>query len=482
MAFHSETIDYPGRLPPQNVDAEMAVIASVCLFQDAFDTVGDLRSEHFYAHQHQLMWQAILDLREMNRGVDAITLAERLAAQKLLDDIGNIAYIGNVLDSVPNGAHAAYYADLVRDAWLRRTLAYGCTEVLELIYAKSDTDEITRSVEKVLGTTVEQTVTNAAIPMRDIVLDVWHEIQGRKQRGEEPGIPTGFHNLDRILQGWKPDQLIVLAARPSMGKSALAAQLAERLAVGGLTTLFLSLEMSRIEIAIRLLASTGRISSTRLISSELLDEMETEDVLKACGQLQKLPIFIDDRAGRKVRDILAQARMMRRKHQLGAIFIDYLQLIEPDDPRIPREQQVATNMRQLKHLAKELHLPVIVLAQLNRAIEAREDKRPRLSDLRESGSIEQDADVVMFLHRPEAFDPKDRPGEADLAVAKNRNGPTGIAHLSWLASRTQFADLATPSEIAAERASQSFPAERKLPIDRDDPQHEWRTFSGPRDR
>ena len=257
---------------------------------------------------------------------------------------------------------------------------------------------------------------------------------------------SGFTDLDEKLNGFQGSEIIILAARPSMGKTALVCNIAESVVADSKKgCLIFSLEMSKLELAERLLCIRAKVNGHRLRAGTI-DEVELEALMNAASQLSQTPLFIDDQPGRSMPQIGAVARRLKRRFGLSIIIIDYLQLIEPDDKMAPREQQIALITRRLKYLCKELNIPVIALAQLNRGVELREDKRPRLADLRESGAIEQDADVVMFLHRPAAYDPEDRPGEADIIVAKNRNGPVGSITLSWLSESMRFGNLARINE------------------------------------
>jgi replicative DNA helicase len=285
--------------------------------------------------------------------------------------------------------------------------------------------------------------------LHDILIDTFDRINLRlEQTGDVTGLTTGFADLDKQMNGLQPTELTILAARPSMGKTALVCNIAEGAAESGAPVLMFSLEQSKLELAERLLCIRARVNGHRLRAGEL-DEVERDQLMVASQELSELKIFIDDIPGRTMAQIGAISRRIKRRWGLGVIIIDYLQLIEPEDKSAPREQQIALISRRLKFLCKEVEAPVIALAQLNRGVELREDKRPRLADLRESGSIEQDADVVMFLHRPAAYDPEDRPGEADLIIAKNRNGPTGQVTLAWISESMKFADLTrVPDEIA----------------------------------
>lgn len=437
------------RLPPQNSDAERGVLGSILLLNEAIDEIGEsLKADHFYSEAHQKIYAAIHHLYEEGvRGIDAITLAEELIRRNEFEAIGGAAYLTEILEAVPHAAHVRYYANIVREKWMLRTLIYTCTEILSESYDAADgVEELLQNAERKVFSIMEQQTNIGNIAIGDILIEAFNRIDERmKQEGDVTGITTGFADLDRQTTGLQATELIILAARPSMGKTALVCNMAEAVARrSGKGVLLFSLEQSNLELAERFLAITARINGHDLRSGNLSDA-QRDLLYQASDELSRLPLFIDDKPGRTMTQVAAISRRQHRKSPLGVIIIDYLQLIEPDDKNSPREQQIAQISRRLKFLAKELKVPVIALAQLNRGVELREDKRPRLADLRESGSIEQDADMVMFLHRPDAYDPEDRPGEAEVIVAKHRSGPTGIVRLTW---RKEFMRFENYSPIA----------------------------------
>ena len=433
------------RLPPQNLDAERCVLGSILLMNEAFDEVGEsLKADQFYGDAHQKIYAAIHKLYEAGvRGIDAVTLAEELIRRNELDDIGGPAYLAEILESVPHAAHIRYYAGIVREKYMQRSLIYACTEILSDCYeAAEDVQELLQSAERKIFRIVEDQGGSAKIAIGDIMVEAFNRIDERmKQTGDVTGITSGFRDLDQQTTGFQPTELIILAARPSMGKTALVCNIAHAVAAkSNKGVLLFSLEQSNLELAERFLAISARINGHDLRAGNLTDEQH-DKLVAASDELSRLPLFIDDQPGRTMTQVAALSRRLHRKSPLGVIIIDYLQLIEPDDKNSPREQQIAGISRRLKFLAKELRVPVIALAQLNRGVELREDKRPRLADLRESGAIEQDADMVMFLHRPDAYDPEDRPGEAEVVVAKHRSGPTGIVRLAWRKEYMRFDKL-----------------------------------------
>lgn len=432
----------PIRLPPQNLDAERGVLGSILLVNEAIDEVGEsLRPEHFYHDAHHKIYAAIHDLYENNvRGIDPVTLAEELERRGELEEIGGAAYVIEILDSVPHAAHVRYYANIVREKWMQRTLIFACTDILSDCYEPQGTvDDLLQTAERRVFSIVEQQEDTSNIAIGDILLEAFDRIDERMSKdGSVAGITTGFSDLDMQTTGLQPTELIILAARPSMGKTAFVCNIAEAVArIANKGVMLFSLEQSNLELAERFLCITARVNGHDLRTGNLSDE-QRDQLAAASDELHNLPLFIDDKPARTMSQISAISRRQHRKEPLGVIIIDYLQLIEPEEKTIPREQQIASISRRLKFLAKELRVPVIALSQLNRGVELREDKRPRLADLRESGSIEQDADKVMFLHRPDAYDPNDRPGEAEVVIAKHRSGPTGIVKLTWRAEFMRF--------------------------------------------
>ena len=430
------------RLPPQNLDAERGVLGSILLMNEAIDEVGEsLKAEHFYSDGHQKIYAAIQKLYESGiRGIDAITLAEELVRRGDFESAGGTSYLAEVLEAVPHAAHVRYYSTIVREKWMQRSLIYACTETLSECYeASEDVDSLLQAAERRVFRILEQQGNTASIAIGDILLDAFSRIEERLHKsGDVTGIASGFTDLDHHTTGFQATELIILAARPSMGKTALVCNIADAVArKSGKSVLLFSLEQSNLELAERFLALSARINGHDLRSGNLT-EAQHDRMVQASDDLTRLPLFIDDRPARTMTQISAIARRQHRKGPLGIIMIDYLQLIEPEEKNAPREQQIAGISRRLKFLAKELRVPVIALAQLNRGVELREDKRPRLADLRESGAIEQDADMVMFLHRPDAYDPEDRPGEAELIIAKHRSGPTGLIRLTWRKEYMRF--------------------------------------------
>ena len=438
------------KLPPQDLDAERGLLGSILLVNDVLDEVADvIQSSHFYLDAHQKIYTGIWRLRENGvNGIDPVTLSNELEKRGELEDIGGDPYLMQIMDSVPHAAHVKYYAGIVRDKYIQRSLIYACTEILRDSYENSkDTPEILAEAEHRIFQILEQQENTDRLELREILLKTFDRINERLEReGQISGTTTGFADLDAKTNGLHPAELVILAARPSMGKTAFVINIAEAVASrGGKGVVIFSLEQSKLELAERLLCIRARLDGHKLRKGDL-DESDRERLMQASHELSELPLFIDDQPGRTMAQIGAISRRLHRRNHVGLVIIDYLQLIEPEDKKAPREQQIAQIARRLKFLSKELDVPVIALAQLNRGVELREDKRPRLADLRESGAIEQDADLVMFLHRPDAYNPEDQPGLAEVIIAKHRSGPTGIVPLTWVRESMKFVDYSNIAE------------------------------------
>jgi replicative DNA helicase len=438
------------RLPPQNLEAERGVLGSMLLDPDLCDEVAMiLRPADFYLPHHQSLFSHVLAMHNDGLRVDAMLLVERLRKFNDLEAIGGISYLGEVADSVPTAANASHYAQIVRDKATLRSLIHASTEILRDAYDQSleSREMLARAEEKVFRILEEQGTGDLA-PLEDVLHEALKRIDDRLQKGGGVGgMPTGFTDLDSMTGGLHEGELVILAARPSMGKTALATNIADHVAVeGGRTTLFVSLEMSRLELAERMICANGRINGHKLRNG-FISPTDRAKLVTTTATMSSAPLFIDDSPSRTMTEIAATARRLKRREKLALVVIDYLQLIEPDNSKDPRQEQVAKIARRLKALARELKLPVLCLAQLNRQAEVSKDNRPRLSHLRESGAIEQDADVVMFVHRDEYYmnNDEDRArvaGQADLIIAKQRNGPTGDVKVAWLQDYTRFENLA----------------------------------------
>lgn len=424
--------------PPQAVEAEMGVIGSVLLLPDVYDDV-ELLPEHFYADRHQRIWAAIVSLRRESAGVDAVILATELDRLKQLEEIGGVEYLAKILETVPNAAHAKYYAKLVLDAYRRRELLYKARELCEAAY-DADLEKLDESVEA-MSDVLASRHTTGDVSLKDAMIAKWEEIQARIGAETPAGIPTGFADLDKLIIGTQPGELILIAARSGDGKSVMAGCWAANLARIKIPALFVSLEMAGHELIERMLSVESGVSGTKMRTGSGFDEFETDSMLRASGRISEWPLRLDDCPERTVKSITALVRRHKDKYGIKVVFIDYMQLIQPESKRDVREQQVAGILRGLKLLARTHGVTVVALAQLNRGPEQREDKRPRLTDIRESGSGEQESDKVLFIHNPAKHDAEAPRNVVELIVAKNRNGPIGMVKLAWIPDQTKFADL-----------------------------------------
>ena len=447
-------------IPPQNLEAEMSVLGGVMLSPDVIDEIPELESQHFYADRNSRLWDVIQDLRRQTFPIDAVSVATELTKRQQYEQFGGQEYLQDVIRAVPHCAHTPYYAALVISSWKARQAVYGCRELLALADVAGE-DDIAAKAESVLREITERHSPEVDVSIRDVMGQAWSEIHSRIGREEAIGTPTGFTDLDEALVGFQDGELIIVAARPAIGKSAFSVCLTLNLAKRGIGSLLISLEMTKLEWSERMLCIESGCNGSKLKSGRGFDALELEMLLDSAAKLSELPLRIDDRANQRVGQIAATARRARRKQDIGLLVIDYLQLIhaDPGSANRNREQEVASITKSLKVLAKELGIPVVILAQLNRNLENREDKRPRLADLRESGSIEQDADKVLFLHRPSEFDPADRAGEVDVIISKNRCGRSNVTvPMAWVAGATQFRDLAFHHRDVADNVSNAFPS------------------------
>jgi replicative DNA helicase len=439
----SEILD---RQPPRSVEAERAVLGSMLMRPDVSDDVAlVLRGDDFYDEAHHRLYAHMRAMHDEGRKVDLTLLVDRLKNAGDLEFVGGMAYLAEVMQSVATAAHAVYYAEIVRDKATLRALIHSSTEILRESYDGSlDPREMLARAEQKIFSILDNRGSGELADIGSILQDALMRIDSRmKNEHAVGGIESGFADLDVMTGGLHGSELIILAARPSMGKTALALNIAEFVSMKAQQpTLFVSLEMSSIELADRLLCSIAEVNGQRLRNGTISNDDRRRLVEKA-ADLSQAPLFVDDTPSRTITEIAAAARRLKRKAGLGLVVIDYLQLIEPDNAKDPRQEQVAKIARRLKGLARELKVPVLCLAQLNRQAEATKDNRPRLSHLRESGAIEQDADVVMFIHREEVYASNEDEraqvaGQAELILAKQRNGPTGDVKLIWRKDFTRF--------------------------------------------
>jgi replicative DNA helicase len=438
------------RLPPQNLEAEQGVLGSVLLDNDVLhDVVPLLKVEDFYRDTHQILYRTIRDLYDLGKAIDIITLAEELARRDQFKAIGGDETLAQIVNCVPHAANARYYADIVRQKSISRDLIECANEILRDGYSNNFTaEQLLETAEQRVFNIAEDQTKGDTIELKDVLQNAMERI-GLRAESKHPitGVGTGYFELDDITAGLQPEQLVILAARPSMGKTALALNICEHAAVDlKIPVLFVSLEMGQMELAERILCSRSKVDGHKLRTGQGIGPKELTMLGNGFQALRLAPLFIDDTPSRNMLQITANARRLKLRQNLGLIVVDYIQLVDSEESRDSRQEQIAKISRRLKGLARQLKVPVIALSQLNRAVENREDRRPRMADLRESGAIEQDADLVLLLHRPEYYDPNDQPGIAELIIAKNRSGATGTVKLTFLKHLTRFENLASLAE------------------------------------
>lgn len=433
------------RVPPQNKEAEQSVLGAVFLSKEALTTAIEiLRPEDFYKTAHQRIFQTMVDLYEKGEPVDLVTVTADLSDHKLLDEVGGVTYITEIASSVPTAANIEYYAKIVEEKSLLRRLIHTATKIANDGYSREDdVTEIVADAEKYIMEIGQNRNSGGFQAIRDVLLETYERIEILSQRrGDITGIPTGYTDLDKMTAGFQRSDLIILAARPSVGKTAFALNVAQNVAArAGETVAIFSLEMGATQLVQRMICAEGNLDASRMRSGAL-EEDDWQKLTMAIGTLAKAPIFIDDTPGVTVQDIRAKCRRLQAERGLGMILIDYLQLIQGRGKGDNRQQEVSEISRTLKGIARELNVPVIALSQLSRGVEQRQDKRPMMSDIRESGSIEQDADIVAFLYRDDYYDKEtENKNVIEIIIAKQRNGPTGTVELAFLKEFNKFVSL-----------------------------------------
>lgn len=434
------------KIPPQNIEAEKALLASLMLDKEGIIKVVDfLRPEDFYKDNHKKIYQAMLELFDRHEPIDIMTVKYRLEEKKKLDDIGGTSYLSEIIETVTTPAHLIHYAKTVRQKKALRDLIKVSDEISTLGYKEDeDIDLLMDEAEKKIFNISQRSLTQEFSPVKGELDSAFERIDKiHSKKGVLRGVTTGFSNLDDMLAGFQKGDLILLASRPSFGKSSLAldftraAASREKIPVG-----FFSLEMSKEQLVDRLIAAEAGISLWKLRTGKLSDEEDFTKIQRAMANLSDAPIFINDTASPTVLQMRAMARRLQAEKGLGLIIVDYLQLIQARSSSDSVVQQVTEISRSLKSLAKELNIPVLALSQLSRAVEHRPDQRPRLSDLRESGSLEQDSDVVLFIHRKDKVDPRGAdPNIAEIIIAKHRNGPIGSRKLYFNPDIVTFTEI-----------------------------------------
>ena len=437
------------RVPPHNVEAEESVLGSMLLSKDAIAEVLELlREDDFYRPAHRTVFRSVLELYGHGDAVDAVTVQEELRRNGALADIGGAPFLHTLVASVPTAANAGYYARIVKEAGVLRRLIDVGTQIVQLGFeTPQDTERAVDIAESLVYQVAQGRVTEDYHSLRDVLTGTLEAIERlHEDHREITGVPTGFPDLDRLTSGLQPANLVIVAARPAVGKSTLGLDVARHAAVkAGVPTVVFSLEMSKTELVQRLMCAECTVDMQRLRTGRM-EESDWTRLTRSLGKLADAPLFIDDSPGTTMMEIRAKCRRLKQRHGLGLVVVDYLQLMQPSKRFENRQQEVSEISRSLKLLAKELEVPVIAISQLSRQTEARSDRRPMLSDLRESGALEQDSDVVLFIYRDELYDPESpRKGEADLILAKHRNGPTDTVTVTFQGQYSRFAPMAARS-------------------------------------
>src|SRR4051794_31515056 len=443
--YRDEAPRLSDRLPPQDLDAEQCVLGAMLMSKDAIaDVVEVLRGTDFYRPAHEQVYNAIIDLYGRGEPADAVTVSDELGKRGELLRVGGGPYIHTLLASVPIAANAGYYAQIVHEKAILRRLVDASVRIGQMSYAaEGDVDDIVDRAQAEVYAVTERRVAEDYKPLSALMQPTLDEMEAISSRGGGiSGVPTGFVELDELTNGLHPGQMVIVAARPGAGKSTLALDLARSASIrNGLTSVIFSLEMSHLEITMRLLSAEASIPLSHIRGGKMSDD-DWARVATKMGQVSEAPMFIDDSPNLTMMEIRAKARRLKQRHDLKLILIDYIQLMTSGKKVESRQLEVSEFSRQIKLLAKELEVPVVALSQLNRGPEQRTDKKPMLSDLRESGSLEQDADMVVLLHRPDLYDrDSERAGEADMIVAKHRNGPTADITVAFQGHYSRFSDM-----------------------------------------
>ncbi|MFZ0927900.1 MAG: replicative DNA helicase [Syntrophobacteraceae bacterium] len=435
------------KLPPQQIEAEQSLLGGIMVDSSGLASALEvLKGDEFYKESHRIIFTVIQDLFERNEPVDILTVTNLLDERKQLESVGGVSYIAALTDAMPTSSNVAAYAKIINEKAVMRRLIQSANEIISFAYGGGkSTEEVLDAAEAAIFRIAERKIRNSYFPLKEVIkknietIERYHEF-----RGAVTGVPSGYKDLDNLTAGFQKSDLIIIAARPSMGKTALGLCIARNAAKeNGIPVGFFSLEMSKEQLAMRLLCSEARVDSHK-IRSGFLNTQECGKLLQAAGLFMDVPMYIDDTPAISPLELRAKARRMMADQGLGLVVVDYLQLMRGRDTVERREQEISEISRSLKGLAKELDIPVIALAQLNRKVEERTDKRPLLSDLRESGAIEQDADVIAFIYRDEVYAKQacKEPGVAEIIIGKQRNGPTGEVKLAYISTYTRFENLA----------------------------------------
>jgi replicative DNA helicase len=438
------------RQPPQDLQAEQSVLGGMLLSKDAIaDVVEVLRSVDFYRPAHQILYDTILDLYGRGEPADPVTVSAELTRTGTLMRVGGTPYLHTLISSVPTAANAGFYAEIVAERATLRRLVEAGTRIVQLGYGAAsgqggDVDEVVDRAQAEIYDVTERRTSEDYVRLEQLLQGTMDEIDAISSRGGASiGVPTGFSELDQITNGLHPGQMVIVAARPAIGKSTLALDFSRACSIRhGMTSVIFSLEMSRSEITMRLLSAEAKVPLHHMRSGHMSDD-DWARLARRMGEVADAPLYIDDSPNLTMMEIRAKARRLRQRHDLRLVVVDYMQLMTSGKRVESRQVEVSEFSRSLKLLAKELEVPVVAISQLNRGPEQRTDKKPMLSDLRESGSLEQDADMVILLHREDAYERESpRAGEADLILAKHRNGPTGLVTVAFQGHYSRFVDMA----------------------------------------
>ena len=433
------------RVLPHSVEAEQSVIGSMIMDRDAIMTASEvITSEDFYQSQYGVLFDAMLELYNEGKPVDLVTLQERLREKDVPPEISSLEFVRDLLDAVPTSANVRHYATIVQEKSMLRKLIKVNEDIANTCYlAREKTEDILEETEKKIFDLLQYRSTGDFVPIKQVVLNALDKIEkASKNKGTVTGIPTGFIDLDYKTSGFQPSDLILIAARPSMGKTAFVLNVAQHMAFKeGKTVAIFSLEMSKEQLVNRLFSLESKVDSQALRTGNLTDE-DWAKLIEGAAVVGKSNLIIDDTPGISIAELRSKCRKFKLEHDLGIIIIDYLQFMSGGKHSESRQQEISEISRSLKAVARELNVPVVALSQLSRAVEQRPDHRPMLSDLRESGAIEQDADVVMFLYRDDYYNKDtDKKNIAEVIIAKQRNGPIGTVELVWLPNYTKFANM-----------------------------------------
>jgi replicative DNA helicase len=448
------------KVPPQNLEAESSVLGGILLENDAINLVLELlRPEDFYRESHRKIFRAMIELTDRNEPADLITLSEFLKNRGELDAVGGSAYLAALADFVPTAANISYYARIVREKAILRSLISTATEIATRGYEEQgNVEEFLDTAEKVIFDISEKKIKGSFIAVGDMIKDTLKTVERLYERKEMvTGVPTGYEDLDKLTAGLQPSDLVIVAGRPSMGKTAFSLNIATNAAFTGVGVAVFSLEMAKEQLVLRMLCSEARVNNSK-VRSGYLAERDFPKLANAAGRLHEAPIYIDDTPAISVLELRAKARRLVRDRtkKVGLIVVDYLQLMRGMGAASNREQEISEISRSLKALAKELTVPVIAISQLNRRVEDRGDRRPMMSDLRESGAIEQDADVIMFIYRDEVYNQNsEKKGIAEIIVAKQRNGPIDTVELTFLSEFMRFENYTPRDDFDYEEADEA---------------------------